>query len=153
MIKVQLCFLGILFSCVMFYLVFRRKKSSRSIYFLYMLLFNAGLVPIIYYSMKDSDYKLIIPALSFAIMNLLIIRKIFAKEKPDQETLNAWHDDPDNWVLGVLYFNPKDHRIFPPKRVEGFGWTVNFANPYSILVLILMIVLIIALAVLLPKNK
>src|ERR1039457_2126047 len=35
------------------------------------------------------------------ILNLLIIRKIFAKEKPDQETLNAWHDDPENWVIGV----------------------------------------------------
>ena len=80
------------------------------------------------------------------IMNLLIIRRIFAKENPDQETLNALHDDPDNWVLWGIYFNRKDHRIFPPKRVEGLGWTVNFANPYSILVMILIAVLILSIA-------
>jgi uncharacterized membrane protein len=64
------------------------------------------------------------------------------KDKPDQATLDTWHDDPNNWYLGVLYFNPKDKRIFPPKRVKGLGWTINFGNPYSILVAVLSIAVI-----------
>lgn len=63
------------------------------------------------------------------------------KEKPDKETLKQWHDDPSNWRWGVLYFNKKDKRIFAPKRIRAFGWTVNFANPFSILTLIAIIII------------
>jgi uncharacterized membrane protein len=66
-------------------------------------------------------------------------------EKPDKETMNAWHDDPSNWKLGIFYYNKMDKRLFPPKRVRYFGWTVNFANPYSVLVLLGIIILIIAI--------
>ena len=59
--------------------------------------------------------------------------------KPNQETLNSWHDDPSNWKMGVFYFNKLDKRLFPPKRIQGMGWTVNFANPFSILALIVII--------------
>jgi len=71
-------------------------------------------------------------------------------EKPDQETLNAWHHDPANWILGVLYYNKPDKRILPPKRIPGMGWTVNFANPISyITVLGIIILLIVAITYLL----
>ena len=63
-------------------------------------------------------------------------------EKPDKETLDQWSKDPDNWFLGIFYFNPKDKRIFPPKRIPQFGWTVNFANPVSVLALFGLIGLI-----------
>jgi hypothetical protein len=52
-------------------------------------------------------------------------------EKANEEKLAKWHDDPSNWRLGVFYYNKKDKRLFPPKRLRAFGWTVNFANPYS----------------------
>jgi len=29
------------------------------------------------------------------------------KEKPSEETLRQWHADPDNWKLGIFYFNKK----------------------------------------------
>ena len=67
-------------------------------------------------------------------------------DKPSKETLDAWHDDPSNWKLGVLYFNPKDKRIFPPKRMRGMGWTVNFANPVSITALVALIAAIIVIS-------
>jgi uncharacterized membrane protein len=63
-------------------------------------------------------------------------------EKPDKDTLKAWHDNPRNWKLGVFYFNKKDKRIFPPKRTY-LGWTVNFANPFSILALVVILLLVI----------
>ena len=62
--------------------------------------------------------------------------------KPDQETLNSWHDDPSNWKLGIFYYNKKDKRIFPPKKIQGMGWTVNFANPLSILSIVGIVVAI-----------
>ena len=58
-----------------------------------------------------------------------------APEQPSKETLERWHDDPSNWRMGIFYYNKLDKRIFPPKRLKGLGWTVNFANPYSFLTL------------------
>jgi uncharacterized membrane protein len=62
-------------------------------------------------------------------------------DKPDKEILDAWYNDPANWKLWVFYYNPKDKRILPPKR-SRLGWTINFANPYSVMVLIGALVLI-----------
>lgn len=67
-------------------------------------------------------------------------------QKPDFETLNRWHDDPSNWKYGIFYYNKEDKRIFPPKRIALLGWTVNFANPYSYLSLIGLIIVIYCLA-------
>ncbi|NOZ75668.1 MAG: hypothetical protein GXO90_09930 [FCB group bacterium] len=35
----------------------------------------------------------------------------------------------------LFYWNPDDKRIFVPKR-WGFGWTVNLANPFSVLTML-----------------
>jgi uncharacterized membrane protein len=48
-------------------------------------------------------------------------------------------------IIGIWFFyiyNPKDKRLLPPKRLKAFGWTVNFANPYSVLILIAILALI-----------
>ncbi len=63
------------------------------------------------------------------------------ENKPSQETLNQWHKDPNNWKWGMFYFNKKDKRVFPPKRISRTGWTVNFANPISVMVFVGAIVL------------
>ena len=62
--------------------------------------------------------------------------------KPSQETKDKWHSDPSNWKLGIFYFNKEDKRIFPPKRISGMGWTINFANPKSILFFVGLVVAI-----------
>jgi uncharacterized membrane protein len=93
--------------------------------------------------MAQHKAAVVIPiGLTFLVLDIAGIRKILSKENPERETLNAWHDDPANWRAGVFYYNPKDKRIFPPKRIEGFGWTVNFANPYSVLVMILLLAIV-----------
>ena len=79
------------------------------------------------------------PVLLTLLLDAIALNRIFSGDRPDQEILNAWHDDPANWRLGLFYYNPDDHRIMPPKRIEGFGWTINFANVYSILVFIIML--------------
>ena len=40
-------------------------------------------------------------------------------------------DNPDNYKLGIFYFNRKDKRAIVPKRKRFFGWTVNFARPFA----------------------
>lgn len=57
-------------------------------------------------------------------------------ENPSKETLEKWHKDPNNWKLGFLYYNKEDKRLLPPKRIEWMGFTLNFANPKSILLVI-----------------
>ena len=64
------------------------------------------------------------------------------EERPSNEQLEEWHKDPANWVLGVFYFNRKDKRVLAPKRISLLGWTLNFANPYAIPVLGLILLLI-----------
>lgn len=68
-----------------------------------------------------------------------------SQDEPSKETIDEWQKDPSNWILGIFYFNKKDKRIFPSKRLSFLGWTVNFANPFSVLTLIAIILLIILL--------
>jgi uncharacterized membrane protein len=69
-------------------------------------------------------------------------------EKPTKEDYKNWQNDPDNWKWGIFYFNKEDKRLFPPPRNKLFAWTVNFANPISILAFIALIILMI---IILPK--
>ncbi|MBK6381799.1 MAG: hypothetical protein IPO01_07520 [Chitinophagaceae bacterium] len=62
--------------------------------------------------------------------------------KPPKETLDNWHKDPGNWKWGWIYYNKDDKRIFPPKRNKKMGWTVNFANPISIIAIVVLFVVI-----------
>ena len=58
-------------------------------------------------------------------------------EFPDDKTSKDWQQDPENWIWGIFYYNKQDSRIFPPKRIGEFGFTVNFANPKSVLALVI----------------
>lgn len=57
----------------------------------------------------------------------------------------------DNWKFGIFYYNKDDKRLFPPKRNKFLGWTINFANPYSILAMILIIILLLLIGESLKK--
>ena len=58
------------------------------------------------------------------------------ESKPSKETLEKWSKDPNNWVLGMFYYNKEDQRLMPPKRIAWMGWTINFANYKSVLFMI-----------------
>lgn len=45
-------------------------------------------------------------------------------------------DDPTNYKWGIFYFNRKDIRVLVPKRSRSMGWTLNFANIYSYLLIL-----------------
>jgi uncharacterized membrane protein len=51
--------------------------------------------------------------------------------------MNAPKDkqNPENWYWGVFYHNSADPDIWLPKRY-GWGWTLNFAQPWSWIIMI-----------------
>jgi uncharacterized membrane protein len=65
------------------------------------------------------------------------------KTQFEQNQYNNMRKDPENYILGIFYFNKKDARVILPKRNSWRGWTVNFASPYAYLTIIAFIVLIV----------
>ena len=45
-----------------------------------------------------------------------------------QKEVTLLSDDDDNWIGGMIYYNPRDKRLNVEKRV-GMGGTINFAHP------------------------
>ena len=56
--------------------------------------------------------------------------------KVDDYESDRMRNDPGNYKWGIFYFNTRDPRPILPKRNKLLGWTVNFASPYSYLILI-----------------
>ncbi|MBV5313238.1 MAG: hypothetical protein JZU47_08070 [Prolixibacteraceae bacterium] len=57
----------------------------------------------------------------------------------DQFENDRMINDPTNYRWGIFYFNPKDKRIAVPKRSKMMGWTLNFGNFYSYLLIFALI--------------
>ncbi|CRK82365.1 DUF1648 domain-containing protein [Neobacillus massiliamazoniensis] len=54
-------------------------------------------------------------------------------------------DEDQYWMGGMFYFNKNDPSIFVEKRF-GIGWTINFAHPIGLLILLVPIVVILLIA-------
>ena len=67
------------------------------------------------------------------------------KNEPDHETKKEWENDPENWIWGMFYYNPKDKRPYFTKRIKEFGWHVNYANPIILIITSLVIALVLIL--------
>jgi uncharacterized membrane protein len=64
------------------------------------------------------------------------------KPRPDKDNLDAMSKNLNNWK-GFIYFNRKDYRLFVPKRYPSLGWTLNFANPYTYVALVIFVLFIV----------
>jgi len=51
-------------------------------------------------------------------------------------------DESSFYKLGLFYYNHADKRIFVPKRY-GLGWTFNFANLWSYIIILVFIGLLV----------
>jgi uncharacterized membrane protein len=69
---------------------------------------------------------------------VLMVNKLNEPSDPPDPTPN------ERWKGGIIYYNPDDAVLFVEKR-DGFGYTLNFANPVS-WVLLLSLALVIASA-------
>lgn len=55
----------------------------------------------------------------------------------------------ENWngrLIPALYFSSRDSRLWVPKRLPYLGWTINFAHPNAIWVLLALGLLLIGTA-------
>ncbi|WP_315115264.1 DUF5808 domain-containing protein [uncultured Clostridium sp.] len=50
------------------------------------------------------------------------------KDGQDKEKLIINREDDDNYIWGMIYYNPEDPALFIEKRA-GVGWTINVARP------------------------
>ena len=64
------------------------------------------------------------------------------KIKPSKETTQKMERDANNWKWFLFYFNKEDKRLFVRKQFPGIGWTINFANRKSILIILLTVLFI-----------
>lgn len=55
---------------------------------------------------------------------IVLVRKFMEPGEPMEATPN------ECWKAGVVYYNPEDAALFVQKRL-GLGYTLNFANPWS----------------------
>ena len=69
-------------------------------------------------------------------------------QKIPKETLDAWSKDPANWKWGMFYYNKEDPRLMPPKPNPAYGVTVNFANPKSVRLFLLFMLIPISVVLL-----
>ena len=56
------------------------------------------------------------------------------KKKYDHDFLDAMQGNPVFW-WGPFYVNPRDPRLRVHKFNRSMGWTINFGNPISLLVI------------------
>lgn len=54
-------------------------------------------------------------------------------------------EDPANYKWGIFYYNRNDRRIIIPKRLKMMGWTLNFANLYTYIILFLIVAIAITI--------
>jgi len=67
-----------------------------------------------------------------------------AEKSLKKKTKDTYLSESDKWVY-CFYFNRFDSRIIVPKRNMMRGWTLNFANPYTyILIIIIVAILVIS---------
>ncbi|HTA62327.1 MAG TPA: DUF5808 domain-containing protein [Bacteroidia bacterium] len=64
-----------------------------------------------------------------------------SNKKPAKNIPDAISNNPLNWK-GPFYFNKNDSRILLPKPSKSFGWTLNFANPYTYLFLAFSVIVV-----------
>jgi uncharacterized membrane protein len=58
------------------------------------------------------------------------------KTKFEHDLKERMRRDPNNYKLGIIYFNRLDSRYIVPKPNQSFGWTLNFGHPYVFFVLL-----------------
>ena len=54
----------------------------------------------------------------------------------DPDKLDNKRTNPEYYKWGIFYFNPQDSRIIFPKRIPWMGWTLNFANLWSYIIIL-----------------
>jgi|LakMenEpi03Aug12_release.lakeMendotaPanAssembly.Ray.scaffolds.fasta_scaffold4776470_1 uncharacterized membrane protein len=55
--------------------------------------------------------------------------------------------DKKNWKLKLFYYNSHDKRMIVPSKNPVFGPTLNFASPYTAILLIAVVALVLLMVI------
>jgi uncharacterized membrane protein len=72
---------------------------------------------------------MVLPILAAVGVAVVVLAKNNRVRDEGEENTGLTHrDDDKSWRGGLLYINCQDHALFVPRRY-GLGWTLNFGNP------------------------
>ena len=93
-------------------------------------------------------YTIALKSFFVAILYVLleILHKVAIERSKAKKDVNSIY-----WKWGIFYYNPDDPRMIVPKRIEWMGWSLNFAKPISIILLVSIIFIPFVLSILLVK--
>lgn len=69
------------------------------------------------------------------------------------ESNKDWNNNDEYWIWGIFYYNKEDKRLFPPKRNPWMGFTTNFANPKSVLALLVFMAFIVFVIAMIDRKS
>jgi uncharacterized membrane protein len=70
----------------------------------------------------------------------------------DNDKFDPMVNDPENYRLGIFYFNRKDKRTIVPKRMRMLGWTFNFARPGAYMLVLGIVALLVFIGVIMSGR-
>jgi len=79
------------------------------------------------------------------VLLLVVTGVVFYKTIISKEWRNQAPNESESWYLFFFYYNPEDDRLFLPKRT-GLGWTVNFARPMSLVIILIFAITLMVLS-------
>ncbi len=86
--------------------------------------------------MMDIIYTIALKLFFVAILYVLleILHKVAIERSKAKKEVNSIY-----WKWSIFYYNPDDPRMIVPKRIKWLGWSLNFAKPISIILLLSII--------------
>jgi uncharacterized membrane protein len=123
---------------------FRRMNSIVLLISSYVIAATFGLLPLRTMSSGPFGGLGSTAILLFAVLPIVLVMSAYMiygqggsrLSGPSTATAPVGDRTPDQcWILGQIYFNREDPALFVEKRF-GFGYTLNFANPWSFVFLV-----------------
>ena len=87
----------------------------------------------------------------FVASVLILSGMVFYKTVITKEWRNVVPNESAHWHGVIFYHNPEDARYFLPKRT-GLGWTINFAHPGAIVMLVLIIAAVVSFGIMMTGS-
>jgi uncharacterized membrane protein len=66
---------------------------------------------------------------------------------PEDEINDSEWTNPDNWTGALIYHSRVDRRIIVPKRLSGFGYTINLGRPIGLAIAIALVAVLLGIGI------
>ena len=68
-------------------------------------------------------------------------------QTPEDEINDSEWSNADNWTGALIYHSRVDRRIIVPKRVSGFGYTINLGRPIGLAIAIALVAVLLVIGI------